>query len=293
MKVFLIDGTYELFRQYFGRPSHLTAGLEEVGAVRGVLGSTLQLIETGATHLGVATDHVVESFRNSLWAGYKTGEGIAEELKSQFPILEEALMAMGVATWPMVDLEADDGLASAAAIASRDESVQQVAILTPDKDLAQCVRGSRVVQVDRRNTKVFDQDAVLEKFGVLPASIPDYLALVGDSADGFPGISGFGAKTAAAVLRKFEHIENVPVDPTAWGLPLRGAVNLSATLQTNLELALLFKDLATLRIDETLFDTVEDLRWRGPTPAFAEMCERIDGGPLLERAERLGAALNG
>ncbi len=287
VKVFLVDGTYELFRQFFGRPSHLNRDLHEVGAVQGVLGSTLQLLESGATHVGVATDHVIESFRNDLYAGYKTGEGIDEQLYSQFPILEEALEAMGVLTWAMIDVEADDALASAASIASKATDVEQVVILTPDKDLAQCVVGSRVVQVDRRNNKVFDEGGIVEKFGVGPASIPDYLALVGDSADGFPGISGFGAKSAAAVLSKFTYLENIPDSSDDWGVSVRGAAKLALTLREHREDAELFKTLATLRVDDKLIASTDDLKWNGPTAEFAAMCDRLDSPSLLERANKL------
>ena len=285
--MFLIDGTYELFRQFFGRPSHLTKDLDEVSAVRGVLGSTLQLFETGATHLGVATDHVIESFRNRLYTGYKTGAGIDPTLFAQFPILEDALRAMGVAVWAMVELEADDALASAAKLSSQDDRVEQAVILTPDKDLAQCVVRSRVVQVDRRNNKVFDEAGVLEKFGVLPESIADYLALVGDSADGFPGIQGWGAKSTATVLRKFVHLEDIPESPAEWGLNVRSSATLAGALNDQRDLALLFKDLATLRVDEPLFDNVDSLRWQGPTDDFASICERLEAPGLVGRAQRI------
>lgn len=293
MKVFLIDGTYELFRQFFGRPSHLTKDLHEVGAVRGVLGSVLQLIEDGATHVGVATDHVIESFRNNMYAGYKTGEGIDPTLWSQFPVLEEALVSMGVATWPMSDQEADDGLASAAKVAAADKNVEQVIIMTPDKDLAQCVDGARVVQVDRRNNKVFDTEGVKEKFGVLPKSIPDYLALVGDTADGFPGISGWGAKSTATVLAHYEHIENIPDFVEEWAVKPRSAAALASELSANRDNAKLFKDLATLRTEPPVINNVEETRWHGPTPTFAAMCERLEQPRLLERAQRAADGING
>lgn len=291
MKVFLIDGTYELFRQFFGRPSHLTKDLVEVGAVRGVLGSVLSLIEDGATHVGVATDHVIESVRNDMWPGYKTGEGIDPQLRSQFPLLEQALTAMGVRVWPMVEWEADDGLASAAAVATDDERVEQVVIMTPDKDLAQCVDGARIVQVDRRNNKVFDRQGVIEKFGVPPESIPDYLGLVGDSADGFPGIAGWGAKTTATVLQAFAHIENIPEDPLTWKLKVRGAATLAQALNDNRANAMLFKDLATLRVDRSLLPSVDGLHWTGPRPEFAALCERLEAERVFERADRLSRAV--
>jgi 5'-3' exonuclease len=293
MKVFLIDGTYELFRQFFGRPSHLTKDLQEVGAARGVLGSVLQLIEDGATHIGVATDHVIESFRNNLYPGYKTGEGIDPTLFSQFPVLEDALIAMGIATWPMIDQEADDGLASAAKVAAADGDVEQVVIMTPDKDLAQCVDGARVVQVDRRNNKVFDTDGVREKFGVLPKSIPDYLALVGDAADGFPGISGWGAKSTATVLAHYEHIENIPDLVEEWVVKPRGAAGLASELSANRENATLYKDLATLRTEPPVIRNVAELRWQGPTPGFAAMCSRLEQPRLFERAQGLSDRLHG
>jgi 5'-3' exonuclease len=293
MKVFLVDGTYELFRQFFGRPTHLTKDLQEVGAVRGVLGSILQLIEDGATHVGVATDHVIESFRNDLYPGYKTGEGIDPTLFSQFPVLENALIAMGVATWPMIDQEADDGLASAAKVASEDKNVEQVVIMTPDKDLSQCVDGARVVQFDRRSDKVFDTDGVKEKFGVLPKSIPDYLALVGDSADGFPGISGWGAKSTATVLAHYEHLENIPDNVEEWAVKPRSAAALASELSANRDNANLFKDLATLRTEPPVIKTVEELRWKGPTAEFEALAERLEQPRLWERAERLRDGLNG
>lgn len=291
MKVFLIDGTYELFRQFFGRPSHITAALEEVSAARGVLGSTLQLLEEGATHVGVATDKVIESFRNELYAGYKTGAGIDPMLYSQFPIIEEALGAMGVHVWAMTELEADDALASAAAVAKDDDRVDQVVILTPDKDLAQCVSGARVVQVDRRNNKIFDEDAVREKFGVGPESIADLLALVGDSADGFPGLKGWGMKSTAAVLREFGSLEAIPLEVSEWHCNVRGAGTLASCLKAEYELAKLFKTLATLRVQRDLLPDVELLRWAGPTAEFQQMCVRLEAPDLLKRAEMIASKL--
>ena len=231
MKVHLVDGTYELFRHFFGAPPHRNAAGQEVAAVRGVVGSVLQLLSEGATHVGVATDHVIESFRNDLWPGYKTGDGVDPDLWSQAWPLEEALVALGVVVWPMVELEADDALASAAAVAGDDGGVEQVIICTPDKDLGQCVRGTRVVQLDRRKDQLIDEGGVVAKFGVGPTSIPDYLALVGDSADGFPGLAGWGAKSAAAVLARWRHIEDIPGDPADWDVTVRGAAKLAATLQ--------------------------------------------------------------
>jgi 5'-3' exonuclease len=251
----------------------------------------LMLLEEGVTHLGVATDHVIESFRNDLWAGYKTGAGVEPDLLAQFPLLEDALAALSVVVWPMRKYEADDALASAAAEASA--YAGKVFICTPDKDLAQCVVDGRVVQFDRRKRLVIDEKGVIAKFGVRPASIPDYLALVGDSADGFPGLAGWGAKTAAAVLAKFDHIENIPADPAAWRLSLRGAEALSSTLEANRDLALLFKDLATLRTSVPVRATAERLRWSGPRRTFREVAERLGAPELHERAMGLMAARAG
>jgi 5'-3' exonuclease len=287
LRVFLVDGTYELFRHHFGVPPHQTAEGAEVAATRGVLSSMLQLLDQGATHLGVATDHVIESFRNGLWPGYKSSAGVDPQLLAQFGLLEVALEAMGVVVWPMVELEADDALASAAAVADDDPSVEQVVICTPDKDLGQCVRDGRVVQLDRRKQLVIDEAGVTAKFGVGPASIPDYLALVGDSADGFPGLPGWGAKSAATVLARFESIEKIPDSPGQWGLQVRNRPALAAALAANRRDAMLFKDLATLRVERSLLSNVDSLRWAGPTPAFAEVCDRIDARPLAARAARL------
>jgi 5'-3' exonuclease len=289
VRVYLVDGTYELFRHYFAVPSHKTADGTEVAAVRGVLSSMLAMLGGGATHLGVATDHVVESFRNGLWPGYKTGAGVAPELFAQFPILEEALTALGIAVWPMVEYEADDALATAAAIAA--EYADQVLICTPDKDLAQCVVGDRVVQLDRRAGTVRDEDGVIARFGVAPASIPDYLALVGDSADGFPGLPGWGAKSAAAVLSRFSRIEAIPPDPAAWGVAIRGAAVLSATLEEQRERALLFKDLATLRTTVPLDADAGSLRWRGPREDFAAMAGYLGAPALAAQAWQMASAL--
>jgi 5'-3' exonuclease len=287
MKVHLVDGTYELFRHFFGAPPHRNADNQEVAAVRGVLSSVLQLIDDGATHVGVATDHVIESFRNDLWAGYKTGEGIDPDLWSQFWPLEDALGAMGVYVWPMVELEADDALASAAAVADDDGNVDQIVICTPDKDLGQCVQGTRVVQLDRRKNMLIDEAGVVAKFGVSPRSIPDYLGLVGDSADGFPGLSGWGAKSASAVLARWIHIEDIPSDPGEWEVTVRGAAKLAAVLSENRDDAALFKDLATLRLDRTLLSGVDTLRWTGPSAAFEDVCARFDSPGLATRAHSL------
>ncbi len=287
MDVHLIDGTYELFRYFFAVPSMVDANGQEIGAVRGVLTSVLSMIERGATHLGVATDHVVESFRNDLYPGYKTSEGVPSELLSQFPILEEALTAMGVVVWPMVPFEADDALASAAAKAAQDERVQQVLICTPDKDLSQCVVGTRVVQLDRRREILRDEAGVVAKFGVSPKSIPDYLAVVGDSADGFPGVAGWGAKAAALTFSQYTHLEDIPKDWQAWHPSIKKARLLSESLFSAWNDALLFRTLATLRLDVPVFDTVEELRWKGPRPNFGEYCQRIKAPVLYSRVAAL------
>ena len=288
MEVHLLDGTYELFRHFFAVPSHLDADGVEVGAVRGVLGTTLTVLEDGATHVGVATDHVIESFRNELWPGYKTGEGIDPALFGQFPLVEDALRALGVQVWAMVDQEADDALAAAARVAVGDPRVDRVYVCTPDKDLAQCVSDPRVAQLDRRNRKLLDEAAVREKFGVGPASIPDYLALVGDSADGFPGLPGWGAKSAAAVLARYEHLDAVPEHAHAWDVEVRGAKKLAATLADQRDLALRFRELATLRTDAPV-GTVEEWEWRGPTDELAEWAAHLDAPALHDRAERIAA----
>ncbi len=285
MKVHLLDGTYELFRHHFGVPQGERDPADEVAATRGVLWSVLNLLEEGVTHLGVATDHVIESFRNDLWPGYKDGTGVAEDLRAQFPLLEEALEALGVRVWAMVELEADDALASAAAVAAEEDGVDQVVVCTPDKDLAQCVVGDRVVQLDRRTGVVSDEAGVEAKFGVSPASVPDWLALVGDSADGYPGLPGWGPKAAAAVLRHYRHIEAVPRLGERWEVDVRGARGLAATLHGQRELALLFRDLATLRVDRSLLGAVGELAWPGPTDAFAAVCEGLGAPGLVERAE--------
>ena len=271
MDVHLIDGTYELFRHYYAVPSARDAQGREVGAVRGVLASVLSMINGGARYVGVATDHVIESFRNRLWPAYKTGDGIEPDLLAQFPLLEEALVALGIATWPMVEFEADDALASAAEAAARDPRVDRVIICTPDKDLAQCVRGTRVVQMDRRRRTIRDEAGIIAKFGVPPVSIPDYLALVGDAADGYPGLAGWGAKSAAAVLARYGHLEAIPGDWRTWGVNAASPGTLAATLAREREHAFLFRDLATLRSDVPLFTSVEELEWKGPTPSFPSL----------------------
>jgi 5'-3' exonuclease len=293
MDVHLIDGTYELFRHFFAVPPAADVNGQEIGAVRGVLTSVLSMIESDATHLGVATDHVVESFRNDLYPGYKTSEGVDLELLSQFPILEQALEAMGVMVWPMVEFEADDALASAAAKVAKDDRVRQVLICTPDKDLAQCVVGTRVVQLDRRQNILRDESGVVEKFGVKPESIPDYLAVVGDSADGFPGVSGWGQKAAALVLSQYNHLEDIPKDWQAWHPSIRRARALSESLFSAWDDALLFRKLATLRLDVPVFETIEDLRWREARPNFEEHCQRMRSPELLRRAKAAAPAKAG
>jgi 5'-3' exonuclease len=274
--VFVIDGTYVLFRHYYALPSARERDGREVAAVRGVLASILGMIHQGATHVGVATDHVIESFRNRLWTGYKTGAGIEPDLLDQFQPLEDALAAMGIPVWPMVEYEADDALASAAAEAARDTRVERVIICTPDKDLAQCVRGTRIVQMNRRTRTTRDEAGVVAKFGVPPVSIPDYLALVGDAADGYPGLPGWGAKSAAAVLARYGHLESIPADWRTWHVNVTRPAVLADTLARERDHALLFRSLATLRTDISLFDSVDELRWKGPTPAFAPLRARLD-----------------
>jgi 5'-3' exonuclease len=284
MDIYLIDGTYELFRYFYAVPSSKDVSGQEIGAVRGVLKSILTMIEEGATHIGVATDHVIESFRNDLYSGYKTGEGIDAALLSQFPILEEALQSMGVLIWPMVEFEADDALASAAAKAAKDKRVRQVIICTPDKDLSQCVVGSRVIQLDRRREVLRDEAGVVAKFGIKPPSIPDYLAVVGDSADGYPGVSGWGAKAAAAVFARYAHLEDIPKDWRRWDSTVRRARPLAEALFGAWDDALLFRTLARLRVDVKVFRSVDDLLWRGPAKDFKRTCARLKAPNLLKRA---------
>ncbi|MDP1570163.1 MAG: 5'-3' exonuclease H3TH domain-containing protein [Vicinamibacterales bacterium] len=275
MTIHLVDGTYELFRHFYAIPSAKNRDGEEVAAVRGVMYSIRRLAQEGATHIGVATDHVIESFRNDLWPGYKTGEGIDPALWAQFPLLEEGLRAWGLTVWPMVEFEADDALASAAAKAALDPRVAQVVICSPDKDLAQCVQGTRIVQRDRVRKTTRDEAGVVAKFGVPPASIPDYLALVGDSADGFPGLPGWGAKSAATVLARYRHIDQIPDHHAAWDVRVARARALAETLAHDRATARLFRDLATLRTDVPVFDTVDDLAWNGPTPALQAFRRRV------------------
>jgi 5'-3' exonuclease len=289
MDVYLVDGTYELFRHHFAVPSHVTADKVEVGATRGVIGSILGMLESGVTHIGVATDKVIESFRNGLWPGYKTSAGIDPRLLRQFPLIEEALEALGVVVWPMVELEADDALASAAALAAGDKDAGRIYICTPDKDLGQCVRGERVVQLIRRTRVVLDEAAIVAKFGVAPESIPDYLALVGDSADGYPGLEGWGSRSAAAALARWKHFEAFPDDCLAWNIDARYAERLCRTFHRERERADIFRDLATLRDGERLFESVDTLRWTGPRPEFEEVARRLEAPALAARANRLAA----
>lgn len=290
MEIHLVDGTYELFRHFYGAPGHLTAAGREVGATRATVGSVLRMLEEGVTHVGVATDHVIESFRNDLWPTYKDGSGVDPTLKQQFPLLEEVLEAAGICTMAMVEHEADDALAAMALRAAEDDAVDRVVICTPDKDLAQVV-GGKIIQMDRRKGTTVDTAGVEEKYGVPPASIPDWLGLVGDSADGFPGLPGWGAKSAAALLRKFGHIEDIPDDPAHWHVKVRSAAALSNTLNEQRAEAMLFKRIATLELDAPVPDTVEALRWTGPADGFAALAASIDAPGLAQRADTLAAAL--
>lgn len=288
MKVHLVDGTYELFRQHYGMAAR-HGSPHPFAASAGVVASTLQLVAGGATHVGVASDHVIESFRNELWAGYKTSAGMEQVLLDQIPVMEDALTACGFIVWPMVEHEADDALASAAEVADRDPRVEQVLIVTPDKDLGQCVRGTRVVQYDRRKDEVIDEASVVARFGVGPSSIADYLGLVGDTADGFPGLPGWGAKSAATVLAAFGHLDEIPAEASSWNVAgLRGAEKLAATLREHRDEALLFRRIATV-VTDVAVGTVDDWRWAGPTAAFAEHAERIGAPQLVARAEKLAA----
>ena len=294
MVVHLVDGTFELFRYFLSPAAAFDRSTPEtLRAVRGVTLSILGMLEGGATHVGVATDHVIESFRNALWPGYKTGEGLDPLLFGQFAPLEEALSALGVVVWPMVEFEADDALAAAAALAADDPRVDQVIVCTPDKDLAQCVRGDRVVQLDRRTGQVRDASGVQEKFGVPPHSIPDWLALVGDSADGYPGLPGWGARSSATVLARYERLEQIPKLALEWDVAVRGAMRLATTLAEQRERALLFRELATLRMDAPIGVDVDGLRWTGPRDDFAAWAERFGAPALHERAARLASTRAG
>ncbi|CAN5168829.1 hypothetical protein BH20ACT3_BH20ACT3_02810 [soil metagenome] len=289
MDVHLVDGTYELFRYHFALPSHVTDDGREVAAARGVAGSVLSMLEDGATHLGVATDHVIESFRNDLYPGYKDGSGIEEELLSQFGLVEDLLRAVGVTVFAMVAYEADDALGAAARVAAADDRFDRVLICTPDKDLGQCV-GGKVVQFDRRKQQLIDADGVREKFGVEPASIPDYLGLVGDTADGFPGLAGWGAKSAATVLAHYGHLEHIPPDSHDWDVTVRGASKLALTLKHQMTDAVLFRRIATLEYDAPTVTSVDELQWRGPTPELVARADSVDAPALAERAVRLAEA---
>ncbi len=289
MDIYLVDGTYELFRHFYAMPTHANDRGEEVGATRGVLNSIAGMLESGITHIGVATDHVIESFRNNLWPGYKTGEGVDPRLISQFPLLEEALEAMGVMVWPMVELEADDALAGAAASLNKLAKVGRIYLCTPDKDLAQCVRDDRVVQLDRRARSVRNEAGVIEKFGVPPRSIPDYLALVGDDADGYPGLEGWGEKSTATVLGIYKHLESIPPKSENWKVQPRSAPRLAEVLETNFKLAILFRDLATLRTKEPNISSPEEIRWRAPGARFPAICKRLDDSQLVDRVAKIHA----
>ena len=286
MKVHLVDGTYELFRHYYALPSEINDAGQEVAATAGVVRSILAMMENGATHVAVATDHVIESFRNDLWPDYKDGSGIEPQLFSQFGLLEDALRSLGVVVWAMVEHEADDGLGAGAAMAAADERVEQVLICTPDKDLSQCVVGTRVVQLDRRKRELRDEEGVVRKFGVSPLSIPDYLGLVGDTADGYPGLPGWGAKSASTVLARYEHIEEIPESDQDWDVTVRGAPKLASTLVGARDLALLFRRIATVDVRAPVSDSVDELRWSGPLESFGETCEQIMRPSLQERAQR-------
>ncbi len=291
MRVHLVDGTYELFRHYFAIPSQTNEAGEQIAAARGVANSMLSLLRDGATHVAIATDHVIESFRNELWEGYKSGEGLEPELHSQFPILEDALEALGLVVWRMVEHEADDGMAAGAAMAAADSRVEEVVICTPDKDLAQCVVGKRVVQYDRRKGVRTDEEGVKHKFGVAPASIPDYLALVGDSADGFPGLRGWGAKSSSTVLAHYEHLENIPEDPNLWPFKVRSAAKLASTLAEERDLAMLFRRIATVDRSAPVSASVDDLEWRGPSDDLDEFAERLRAPELIRQAEELAESM--
>jgi 5'-3' exonuclease len=288
MRVHLVDGTYELFRYHFALPTHQTSSGQHTGAVRGVAGSMLNLLEDGATHVGIATDHVIESFRNDLYDGYKDGSDIDAEILSQFDLLEEVLEAAGFSVFAMIEYEADDALGACARLVAGDCRVEQVMICTPDKDLGQCVTDdSRIVQYDRRKQLLIDRDGVIEKFGVPPESIPDYLGLVGDTADGFPGLPGWGAKSASSVLARYGHVEDIPASPGQWDVSVRGAAKLAKTLQDHYEDALLFRRIATIEYDAPTVGSVDELEWLGPGADFAELAESIDAPALIERATNI------
>lgn len=287
MDIYLVDGTYELYRHFYALPEAKDDQGQEIAAARGVVNSCLTMLEHGATHVGVATDHVIESFRNDLYDGYKTGDGVPPEIMSQIAIVEEALKALGVLVWPMVEFEADDALAAAAVKAAALEDVNQILICTPDKDLCQCVRGSKIVQLDRRrDNAIRNEEGVVEKFGIKPQSIPDYLALVGDTADGYPGLAGWGEKGAATILSHYHHLENIPKDFSTWPT-LRGAAKLAATLFAQWNDALLYRDLATLRLNVPVFNNIDELKWQGPTDRFEAICERLKAKNTFKRVQKL------
>lgn len=287
MIVHLVDGTYELYRQHFGSAARHSSASETAASV-GVLSSTIALLESGATHIAVATDHVIESFRNDLWDGYKTSDGMEDEILSQITVIEKVLEKLGVTVWPMVKYEADDALASGARVAGENRSVRQVLMLTPDKDLGQCVQGKRIVQLDRRNDTIIDEDAVRAKFGVGPESIADWLGLVGDTADGFPGLSGWGAKSASTVLAKFKHIEEIPDDHSAWNVTVRGAEKLANTLREQRDLANLFKKIATT-VDTVKVGEVDDWEWQGPLKGFEKAFDEIGASRLIDRVDQIAS----
>jgi 5'-3' exonuclease len=287
MRVHLLDGTYELFRHFYAMPKQADAEGHEIGAVNGVLGSVLGMLEGGTTHLGVATDHVIESFRNDLWPGYKTSDGVEPDLLAQFHPLEHALEAMGVKVWAMVEFEADDALAAAAHLAAQSPQVEQVIICTPDKDLSQCLTGERIVQLDRRKRETRNEQGVVARFGVGPKSIPDFLALVGDSADGFPGVPGWGEKASSTLLARYQHLEHIPAADTEWDVKVRGAARLSTALEENRALAVLFRTLATLRTDVPVFTDLDELRWRGPRADFERVANRLGVPEMWDRARRI------
>ena len=292
MKVHLVDGTYELFRHYFGAPSHITSEGHEVGATRAVLASMLSLLEQGATHIGIATDHTITSFRNDLYEGYKDGSDIDPDISGQFHMLEDLLEAAGFIIFPMVEYEADDALASGAKRSMMDERVDQVVICTPDKDLGQCLTSDhKIVQYDRRKKLLMNYESIIEKFGIPPESIPDYLGLMGDTADGFPGLPGWGAKSSANVLAFYNHIEQIPDDSEKWEVSVRGAQKLAETLKENRSLALLFREIATLSYDAPTFGSIDELQWEGPGSDFIQIAERLDATRLIERAEQLSDKL--
>ena len=287
MIVHLVDGTYELYRQHFGSAARHSSASETAASV-GVLSSTIALLESGATHIAVATDHVIESFSNDLWDGYKTSDGMEDEILSQITVIEKVLEKLGVTVWPMVKYEADDALASGARVAGKNRSVRQVLMLTPDKDLGQCVQGKRIVQLDRRNDTIIDEDAVRAKFGVGPESIADWLGLVGDTADGFPGLSGWGAKSASTVLAKFKHIEEIPDDHSAWNVTVRGAEKLANTLREQRDLANLFKKIATT-VDTVKVGEVDDWEWQGPLKGFEKAFDEIGASRLIDRVDQIAS----